>query len=92
MHTRISPAKACWRVLRAFPCNHAGAEISAAHVAEFFRRHGYPVSDIVAGVHHAVSSGWIVHTDLKSLKLTSQGVEAIGVAGARAPLLGRTLS
>lgn len=75
MHKRTSPAQAAKRVLKAFPYTHAGAEISSGHIANYFRRRGYPLSDVVAGTHYATSLGWIVRTDIQSFKLTSRGVE-----------------
>ena len=75
MSKRVSPAQAANRVLKAFPYARAGVEISAGHVAEFFRRHAYEVSDVVAGVHYAISLGWIERADINSLRLTSKGAE-----------------
>ena len=77
MHKRVSPAQAAKRVLKAFPYAHAGAEISSNHIAEYFRRHGLPVSDMVGGVHYAASTGWVERTDMQSLRLTLLGVEAL---------------
>lgn len=76
MQKKVSPALAAKRVLKAFPYAHVGAEISSNHIAEYFRRRGYPVSDAVAGTHYAVSLGWVERTDIRSLRLTSSGMEA----------------
>jgi hypothetical protein len=84
MHKRVSPAQAAKRVLQAFPYTHIGAEVSWNHIAEYFRRHYLPVSDMVAGVHYAVSSGWVERTDIQALKLTTSGVEALN--GQYAPV------
>lgn len=83
MHTRASPAEAARRVLKAFPYPHARAEISSDHIAEYFRREGYPLSDMVAGTHYAVSLGWVERTDSQSLRLTATGEE---VAARYTPL------
>ena len=84
MHKRVSPAQAAKRVLKAFPYAHIGAEVSTNHIAEYFRRHCLPVSDMVSGVHYAVSSGWVERTDIQALKLTTSGVEALD--GHHAPV------
>lgn len=85
MQKRVSPVQAAKRVLKAFPYAHAGAEVAANHVAEYFRRRGYPVSDVVAGSHYAVSLGWCERTPMQSLKLTTAGVEAAGAHQAPVP-------
>lgn len=77
MYKRVSPVQAARQVLKAFPYVHAGAEVSSNHVAHYFQRQGYPMSDMVAGVHYAASSGWIARADVHSLKLTQPGVEAL---------------
>lgn len=77
MNKRSSPAQAAKRVLQAFPYPHVGAEVSPHHVGDHFRRHGYPVSEIVAGTHYAVSLGWVERTEIQSLKLTVLGTEAV---------------
>lgn len=78
MHNRVSPAQSAKRVLQAFPYAHAGAEISSGHVAEHFRRNGYAVSDMVAGIHYAASSGWVERTDVQGVRLTLEGITALG--------------
>lgn len=76
MHKRLSPAQAAKRVLTAFPYVRIGAEVSSTHVTEHFRRRGYPVSDVTAGAHYAVSRGWVERTAMQAFRLTAAGVVA----------------